>query len=904
MHNQDRLVIEQALEHATQSCNLSPALRESAALASLCAGANNEIEHPAWDEVANRIAKMSDAQIADLIRVGTARFHLLNKAEQLNIIRVNQQRQRDATPTHPRAESIEDAIVRLKDAGCTQDRIVELLNDLDIEPTLTAHPTETRRRTILDKQTELAHCIVRLRDEKLTQRQRQETKDELNRIIAMMLMTDEIRAQRLGVPDEVKNGIYFLTTTIWKTVPQLFRDIVYAAQSAFGAEKAQIVANDLPAILRYRTWIGGDRDGNPSVTAKVTRQTMTQMRGAAVLLWDAELANLRHILSVSTRRADLGTEIHSVVEKDIAWITDQEHYAQRRFEPIRVRLTQMRARIESDPTYNASCLVADLQMIRRSLLNAGLIDHAESGPLSDAIVRAKVFGLHLATLDVRQHSQIHNEAVAELLNLAGVCADFADRSEQDKLTILRQEIRSARPLTPINAELTDPTAQVLETLRVVFDAVESEPDSIESWIISMTHHVSDMLCVLLLMKEVGLYRPASASKPARSLVHIVPLFETIEDLELAPSLMDATLTDPAFSSHLRSVNHGDQLEQEVMLGYSDSNKDGGFLMANVALANAQREIAQVFIKHNTRLRYFHGRGGTIGRGGGRAGRAILAAPQGARTGRLRFTEQGEVITFRYALPEMAHRHLEQIIHASLIASSNINAPSQDIEFEKLAHQLACTARDAYRNLIDDPQFWDWFIAVSPINHIGAMPIASRPVSRATGSELTFDKLRAIPWVFSWGQMRALVPGWYGIGSAVENATTTQREQLVHAAQRPFVSTVLENAAQELARARMPILKRYATMAPNGLVMFERIKSEFDHTKSAILNATGRETLMDHSPVVGRSIEDRNPWTDILNLAQIELLKRFAVADEQHKPQLKLILHASINSIASAMQSTG
>lgn len=904
MDNQDRIAIERSLEKATQSCNLSQAYSDSKEMASLCATANNEIEHPAWDEVANRIAKMSDEHIADIIRVGTARFHLLNKAEQLNIIRVNQQRQRDADSTHPRAESIEDALIHLKGLGCTQECIVELINDLDIEPTLTAHPTETRRRTILDKQTEVARCIVRLRDEQLTKRQREETMSELDRIIAMMLMTDEIRAQRLGVEDEVKNGIYFLTTTIWETVPQLFRDIVSAARSAYGSEEAMVVANDLPAILRYRTWIGGDRDGNPSVTAQVTRQTMTQMRNAAILLWDAQLANLRHILSVSTRRVDLGTEIHSAVEQDIDWITDQEHYAQRRHEPIRVRLTQMRARIESDPTYNAECLVEDLQIIRRALKVAGLMDHAECGPLSDAIVRAKVFGLHLATLDIRQHSQIHNAAVSELLNLAGVCSDFEEQSEQDKLTILRQEIHSARPLTPINAQLSDPTAQVLETLRVVFDAVESEPDSIQSWIISMTHHVSDMLSVLLLMKEVGLYRPPMGTHPAMSMVHIVPLFETIDDLELAPSLMDSTLTDSVFLSHLNAVNQGNPIEQEVMLGYSDSNKDGGFLMANVALANAQREIAEVFKKHNTRLRYFHGRGGTIGRGGGRAGRAILAAPQGAQTGRLRFTEQGEVITFRYALPEMAHRHLEQIIHASLLASSKTNTPPRDIEFEKLAYQLACAARDAYRTLIDDPEFWDWFIGVSPINHIGAMPIASRPVSRATGSDLTFESLRAIPWVFSWGQMRALVPGWYGIGTAIKSATQDQRDQLEQAAKRPFVSTIFENAAQEMARARMPILRRYAMMSPEGLAMFERIQTEFDLTKSAILNATNRKTLMDHSPVVGRSIEDRNPWTDILNLAQIELLKRFDNADEEQIPQLKLTLHASINAIASAMQSTG
>jgi len=817
---------------------------------------------------------------------------------------VNQQRQRDADAAYPRAESIDDAITRLADAGCSQDRVVELLNDLDIEPTLTAHPTETRRRTVLDKQTQVAKCIVALRDPDLSTRQREDISTKLDRVISMMLMTDEIRAERLGVPDEVKNGIYFLTTTIWETVPKLYEDIVFAANQVFGKDQSKIVANELPTILQYRSWIGGDRDGNPSVTAQVTKQTLRQMRDAAKKLWDTELAYLRHILSVSSRRVDLGTEIQDAIECDIDWITDQGHYSQRRFEPIRIRITQMRARIASDPAYSSAFLLEDLQLIRRALHQGGLHDHAETGPLSNAIIRARVFGLHLATLDIRQHSHIHNAAVAELLNLAGVCNDFASRSESEKLTVLETELRNARPLTPINAQLTEPTTQVLDTLRVVLDAVGKEPESIRAWIISMTHHVSDMLSVLLLMKEIGLYRPKNNDQPAMSMVHVVPLFETIEDLELAPVLMDQTLTNPEFLDHLRAINQEQPLEQEVMLGYSDSNKDGGFLMANVALATAQRQVAEVFLKNNTRLRYFHGRGGTIGRGGGRAGRAILAAPQGARTGRMRFTEQGEVITFRYALPEMAHRHLEQIVHASLIASSKIDSPKRDENLETLAHQLACTARDAYRNLIDDPMFWDWFIAASPIEHIGAMPIASRPVSRATGSALNFDRLRAIPWVFSWGQMRALVPGWYGIGTAIQNATATQIEQLNHAAQRPFVSTVLENASQELARARMPILRRYASGAPQGDAMFKRIETEFNTTKDAILKATGKDNLMAHSPVVGRSIDDRNPWTDILNLAQIELLKRFAKAEQNEQIELKLILHASINAIASAMQSTG
>lgn len=904
MLDYDRQTINHALIHATQSCGLDTALEISSQLALLCASASDAPEHPAWDQAAAQIASMSTAEIADLIRVGTARFHLLNKAEQLNIIRVNQQRERDCTADHPRAESIDEAMSKLKAAGCSQERILELLNDLDIQPTLTAHPTETRRRTILDKQTDLARCIIKLRDQELSQRQRDETTAEMDRIITMMLMTDEIRAQRIGVHDEVKNGVYFLATTIWKTVPRLFRDIAYASSRTFGPEHTKIVANDLPALIRYRSWIGGDRDGNPNVTAQVTKDTLAQMNAAARTLWDQELADLRHILSVSTRRADLGTEIHEAIQSDISWITDQEHYAQRRYEPIRVRIAQMRARLQADASYTASLLLEDLQIIRRALHAAKLIGPAEDGPLSDAIIRARVFGVHLATLDIRQHSEVHNAAVAELLSIAGVCDDYESLSEDAKLQVLRHELTSVRPLVPADTKLSESTSELLATMRVVRDAVLQEPDSIRSWVISMTHHVSDMLAVLLLMKETGLYRPAIKDSPAISRIDVVPLFETIEDLQRAPELMDETLADPAFQTHLQAVRKGSSIEQEIMLGYSDSNKDGGFLMANVALAIAQREIAEVFAKHSVRLRYFHGRGGTIGRGGGRAGRAILAAPQGARTGRLRFTEQGEVITFRYALPDMARRHLEQIVHASLIASSGTTTDQHNPQLNTIMMELASTARDTYRSLIDDPEFWPWFVAVTPIEHIGSMPIASRPVSRASGSALTFDRLRAIPWVFSWGQMRALVPGWYGIGTALTQATDEQRESLRSSVNRPFISTVLENASQEMARARLPILRRYALAGPNGESIYSRIETEYTNTKAQILQITGHQTLMDHAPVVALSIEDRNPWTDILNLSQIELLKRYANASESDQPILKAVIQTSINGIAAAMQSTG
>ncbi len=904
MHDHDRRVLEDTLKLACAGVGLGPSLSLSAEIAEICRGAGDAIDHPTWDHAAARIATLDLDGIADLVRVGTARFHLLNKAEQLNIVRVNRQREMDCRPDHPRPESIDDAMHRLHAEGFTPERIAGVLTRLDIEPTLTAHPTEARRRTVLEKQTDIAECVVRLRDPGLTLRERADTQGRLERVVSMLLMTDDVRIKRLDVPDEVRNGIYFLSTTIWKTVPRLFRDIVWAARRTLGEDQAAIVANDLPALLRYRTWIGGDRDGNPNVTAEVTRRTLDMMRQAATDLWEAELAHLRHVLSVSTRRADLGAEIHEAIERDKEWIDDATHLEQRRNEPVRVRLSQMRARLVRDATYHGGALLEDLQIIRRALRHAGLIKIAEEGLLSDAIVRARVFGLHLAAMDIRQHSEVHEQAVAELLALAGVEMDYTALDEPARLALLRRELANARPLTPVGAEPTDATAEVLAAMRAVRDSVAREPESIRAWIISMTHRVSDMLGVLLLLKEVGLYTPGIGGRPTASHIQVVPLFETVEDLDHAPALMDEALADPVFAAHLRAVSP-EEPEQEIMLGYSDSNKDGGFLMANAALHTAQRRIAEVFARHGVGLRYFHGRGGTIGRGGGRAGRAILAAPPTARSGRLRFTEQGEVITFRYALPDMARRHLEQIVNASILAEADPGVADPDAGFGDLMMRLAERARLAYRALIDDPRFWAWFVQASPVEHIGGLPIASRPVSRATGSALTFDKLRAIPWVFSWVQMRALVPGWYGVGAALAEATDTELRSLTDAAgSRPFVSTVFENAAQELARARMPMLRRYALAGPDGEAMFDRLHAEFERSRAAVLRVTGHADLMAHSPVVGRSIHDRNPWTDVLNLAQAELLARWRDADETGRNALRPVLQSSINGIAAAMQSTG
>lgn len=905
----DQAILEAALRDSAHLVGLAEADRLASSLEAMCRQAQSQPDAPQWDEAASTLSTLSLDQIAGILRLTTARFHLYNKAEQLTIAQINRDRQRSATPDKPRPESIPAAIRTLAAGGWTPDRLArEVIRKIDVQPTLTAHPTESRRRSIMNKQLDIARGLVRLRREDLLPTERAETEHRIRRMVTLLLASDEVRSRSLEVPDEVRNGIYFLTHSIWLAVPRLFRDLADTARDVFADHDPSIALAELPAIIRYRSWIGGDRDGNPKVTSEVTRQTLAMHRQAASELWNTELESLEQQLSISDRRVPILPALLEAIERDgQQWIDNHEELQHRRHEPLRIRLMQIRGHIARDPAYTSSMLLADLELLRQTLHHAGLRDIADRGPLADAIVRARVFGLHLATLDIRQHSKVHEAAAAELLALAGVTPDYTALDEAAKIKLLRAELSQPRPLRPLGAPVTEDTAELLAVLRTVREAIERDHTVVRSYIISMTHDLSDMLELMLLMKEEGLVRPPAAGRPPVSMLRLVPLFETIDDLKRAPDLMRELLTDPVYRQYLDSMPTRTELPlQEVMLGYSDSNKDGGFLTANTELLLAQRDVAQAVQQCKVDLRFFHGRGGTIGRGGGRAGRAILAAPAAARTGRIRFTEQGEVISFRYALPEIAQRHLEQILHASLLgtAASTDDAPMSP-KLEAVLRNASDSSMRAYRALIDDPRFWPWLMAASPVPHIGALPIASRPISRAKGGQLTFETLRAIPWVFSFNQMRMLIPGWYGLGHALSALNQTDLDLLRTAyAQRASISAVIDNAAQELARARMAIAKRYALRAPEGAAIFQLIKDEHQRATDIIRTITGRQRLLEHTPAIAASIEHRNPWTDVLNLAQIELLERYENADEPERESLKPLLFASINAIAAAMQSTG
>ncbi len=856
-----------------------------------------------YGAVERKIRSLSLDSLFWLVRAFTAFFNLINEAERQEIIRINREDEQTETPESPRGESIVEAVYDFKKRGLKLEEVLELIRDVDIQPTLTAHPTEARRGSILYKQKRIAELLARIPIRcELSNREKEDVFTQIYHAIGLLLATDDVRPGRLGVMDEVENGLYYCRHAIWETVSRIYRDLKEAIEIYYENTP------DLPPFLQYRTWIGGDRDGNPNVTSKVTAKALRVYRTAALEGYLTALTNLWQALSLSSRRVAVSEELLNCLEKEseIPGL-DPDFLHRYRYEPYRLKITCMRKRIEGllqDPEnrdYTAQDFIEDLEMINRSLKKSGLVDMGTFGQLADLLIRARVFGFHLVSMDLRQHSGVHERAVSELFHLAGVTDRYMDLSEPEKQDLLETELLNPRPLIGDDGELSEVTAGVLQTLEVARDAMERDKNAIGAYIVSMTHSVSDMLEVLILAKEVNLWKIRDGE--VMSPIDVVPLFETISDLNRSAELMTAIFSSRIYRMHLKA--RGDF--QEVMLGYSDSNKDGGYWMANWALEKSHETLADVCRKQNIRFGFFHGRGGSIGRGGGRANQAIFAMPPASRNGRLRFTEQGEVISFRYALSPIARRHLEQIVNAIL---GTVNQIECDMgctpKMIEMMSAIASRSMAAYRELVESPGFWEWFKEITPIEQISHLPIASRPVSRKSAEDVTFDDLRAIPWVFSWTQTRYNLPGWYGIGKALGDLIDEDKDNLTKCRDMwknwTFFKTVLENAQREMARARLKISARYGGLSKQSF--HERIALDFEKARQSILAITGQKELMDNHPVIQKSIRLRNPYTDVLNLVQIELLRRWRNVSDENRGPLRHALFMSINGIAAAMQSTG
>lgn len=868
-------------------------------------------EDGAGTQLRERVAGLSLPELEGVLRSYASYFHLANKAEQLEIIRINRERERAATDDDPRNESVAEAIQLLLEDGGSADQIGELLRDLVIEPTLTAHPTEARRDTLLDLQKRVATKLLSLRGEDVTPHEERQISRELRAETGMMLASDEVRAERRRVEDELDFGLYFLANNIWETVPRIHRDLQAALEARLDA------APTVPPVFQYVSWIGGDRDGNPNVTPEVTRATFRKQRRVAISRHIEEIRELRDELSVSDRQIELPHMLYESIDADASEIElddESQELIERDYqhEPFRRKLTYVLARLEraadidifeDDPDYTADDFERDLEVVDESLAMAGL-DEVRNGRLADIEVQATSFGLHLASLDFRQHSGVQEKAVADLLRCAGVTPDYLDLGESERLALLARELDNPRPLRPRDAStLDDKTRELLEVFEIAARAHEVDPRCVRAWIVSMTHDISDVVEVLLLAKEAGLWVEPDEGRGYVP-IDVVPLLETIDDLAGADVFMRQLFEHEAYEAQL----DGRGRFQEVMLGYSDSSKDGGFWMANWSLHRAQRALGRVCNAHDVELCLFHGRGGTVGRGGGHTKKAIMGLPPESYTGRIRFTEQGEVISFRYGLSSIAHRHMEQVVNAMVRAgSARRNVSEDDGARDDVMDAIAERSMDKYRELIDDPEFWPWYRDTTPIEHISRLPIASRPVSRAGDGRMEFDDLRAIPWNFAWTQTRYNVPGWFGVGTAVRAVLDEGicEMETLRAWYRDwtFFRGVVDNAQLEMARARLDVSAWYAEASTDG-GFHDMLVDEYERTREVVLEIVESDSLLEHNPTIQRLIDVRNPYTDVLNAAQLELMTRWRSADADQRDELGHALMLSLNGVAAAMQNTG
>jgi phosphoenolpyruvate carboxylase len=783
---------------------------------------------------------------------------------------------------------------------------------VEITPTLTAHPTEAKRKAVLDKLQAIALALDDLEGRGTLTGPldaTDEARAEIERILTTLWQTDELRSVRLTVEEEVRNALYFFERTIMEVVPWLHNDVERALAEVYPGE-----AFEVPTLLTYRSWVGGDRDGNPNVTPELTWQTLLEHRVLALETYLAHVETLRKEFTQSRRLVGVSQELLDSLPPrdadDLILSSQWERYSQ---EPYVLKLLSCEGRLREardrvrglpakHPYRRPEELLEDLRLIQTSLrANLGG-DLSDNGRLPHLIRQVEAFGFHLATLDVRQHSDEHAKAMDTILSRAGLLreGDYRAMPEAQKIALLEQELLNPRPLLFPEENIGEEAHRVLEVFRVIRRAHEElGTTAIRAYIISMTHGVSDLLEVLLFCKEAGL--PVGA-------LDVVPLFETIEDLHHSADLTRSLLENPAYARHLEARGR----RQEIMLGYSDSSKDGGYFAANWALQSTLANLAKVSQETGVPFRLFHGRGGTVGRGGGRANRAILSQPAGSFSGRIRFTEQGEVISFRYSLPPIAHRHLEQIVSAVLMATAGHGNKGAEEEFGDDMRTLEEASRTAYRKLVyEDPDFWAFYSQATPIEFISLLPIASRPVFRPGKALTGIEGLRAIPWNFAWVQSRTTLVGWYGMGTALEGFAGDDPARLVRLQtmfrEWPFFRTLIDNAQLELTRAHLPTARMYARRVDPpelGRRLQAQIEEEYHRTVRMILAITGQDRLMEHARVVRSTVELRNPAVLPLSIMQVAMMAKWESMNEDEAERWRAPMLQTIAGIAAAMQSTG
>ncbi len=848
-----------------------------------------------------RLSYGEKGHLFPLIRAFSFLSRLANIAEDVHHNRRRRMHRLAGSP--PQRGSLFDAMARLNDAGVSREKIETLLNGSMLSPVLTAHPTEVQRRSLLQNEREIARLLTERDSPLVTDEEKVENRAGIRRAILSLWQTNEVRTFVPTVHNEIVNTLVYYNYTFLSTLPKLYASL----EDVLGGEKPV----HLKPFFRMGSWIGGDRDGNPFVGAEILQEAMTQQAQVAFTYYLQTVRRLDSELPLSSLRTKVSPELEALAAQ-LPNIRES-----RKEELYRLALTVISRRVRATTKHlglvgfaapepdavayeGVEAFLADLNVLHDSLVaNDGEI--LANGTLRQLIRAAEVFGFHLASIDLRQHSSIHEAVVGALLGAAGL-EDYSALGEEERCRVLLRELSTPRPLRSPYFTYPETVVRelaVFDTARAIQDAFGVE--SIRHAIISNCHSVSDILELWLLLKESGLLR---LDGPPRATLQVVPLFETIDDLERAASLMKTLFALPFYQPILKGQNH----IQEIMLGYSDSNKDGGYLTSNWSLYRAECDLREVARAASVRLRLFHGRGGSAGRGGIPSFEAITAQPNGTVDGQIRITEQGEVIAGKYANSEIGRRNLETLV-AALLESSLIPAAEPKAGWLAAMDELSASAFAAYRGLVYETEGFDrYFRATTPITEISTMNLGSRPVARTQNAEIS--SLRAIPWVFSWSQCRLMLPAWYGFGSAVDAFVAAHGEagwDELRAMYKdwPFLRVLLDTMEMVLSKTNLEIGERYACLLDDEALrttIFKRISDEWHKTHDALLRITGHAEILENNPALARSLMIRLPYLDSLSLIQLSLLDH--ARRENASPTLREAIKLTINGVASGLRNSG
>jgi len=848
----------------------------------------------------------------DVIRAFAIFFHLVNIAEQNHRIRRNREyASEDIKTIQP--FSIENAIIKLKDAGYTAEDVKKALPHLSLKLVMTAHPTEASKKTIIRTQKRIGMALKELDHPLLSEKEQEFIKINLLNEVAILWQSNELFSKKPKVLDEVKAGLYYFDETLFDVLPDIHRELRISLRKHFPETRW----DNVPNFLFFGSWIGGDRDGNPFVTHDITWKTLELQRNLILKKYLEVFDNLIDRYSYSNTRITVSDDLIKLVEEKESKYLEEEDRWPLRSEMYRRALAFMRYRltqvgISEDGYQDPSELLEELKILRASLKNH-LPSRDELRRIKRFILQIELFGFHLAPLDVRNHSGEHENAICEILAKVNITQKYSHLSEAEKIETLNRVLVDPRPLLLPGENYSEGTQEVIATFKTIKRAHDAfGPVVIPTYLISMTQSASDLLEVLVLAKEVCLYYLHPDGSITTTL-NIAPLLETIEDLTAGQQIMQEMFKMPIYMHHLALLDN----KQEIMLGYSDGSKDGGPLTANWKLYKSQIEISDLAKQYNVDVKFFHGRGGSLGRGGGPLSRSIITQPFQTITNGIKITEQGEVLSLRYLLPDIATRSLEQATSAllqnvatALKLSADENPTYQDPRWLDALNAISDVSFRKYRSLVfENENFFDYYSDVSPLNEIGSMNIGSRPMRRQNAP--SFENLRAIPWVFSWLQNRQFLPGWYAAGTGLDAFANAKPEHLELMQQMykdwPFFTAIIDNLHLALMKADMQTAKAYIPLAADqaaATAIFAEVEEEFERTKNIVLKISEVKELLAHYPRIENSVHLRSPYIDPLNLLQVDILQELREADEGKQKALLIQMLLTISGIAAGLRNTG